>query len=208
MFETTIRVLGGLLSGHMLLADDPGLAPGYDGLLLRLAGDLGDRLLAAFDTPSGLPGGHVHLQKVRACTGMLSVAVHAGQQLCACCICAATVAVYATDFDTPSGLLIGARVPAEGVALVYDSNSLINVSSTCGAGCCCGSECKLWLLQAGSAALVAWGVGSVHAHTFKSRCFGHPRYVGRFCVLTPHDAAVLHPLAPTPPPPPPGPAAG
>uniref|UniRef100_A0A383VV16 alpha-1,2-Mannosidase n=1 Tax=Tetradesmus obliquus TaxID=3088 RepID=A0A383VV16_TETOB len=63
VFETTIRVLGGLLSGHMLLADDPGLAPGYDGLLLRLAGDLGDRLLAAFDTPSGLPGGHVHLQK-------------------------------------------------------------------------------------------------------------------------------------------------
>jgi hypothetical protein len=69
VFETTIRVLGGLLSGHMLLADDPGLAPGYDGLLLRLAGDLGDRLLAAFDTPSGLPGGHVHLQKVRVCAG-------------------------------------------------------------------------------------------------------------------------------------------
>jgi hypothetical protein len=64
VFETTIRVLGGLLSGHMLLADDPGLAPGYDGLLLRLAADLGDRLMAAFDTPSGLPGGHVHLQKV------------------------------------------------------------------------------------------------------------------------------------------------
>jgi hypothetical protein len=64
VFETTIRVLGGLLSGHMLLADDPGLAPGYDGLLLRLAADLGDRLMAAFNTPSGLPGGHVHLQKV------------------------------------------------------------------------------------------------------------------------------------------------
>jgi hypothetical protein len=55
VFETTIRVLG----------DDPGLAPGYDGLLLRLAADLGDRLMAAFNTPSGLPGGHVHLQKVR-----------------------------------------------------------------------------------------------------------------------------------------------
>lgn len=64
MFETTIRVLGGLLSGHVLLAEDPGLAPGYDGLLLSLAADLGDRLLAAFDTPTGLPGAHVHLQKV------------------------------------------------------------------------------------------------------------------------------------------------
>eukprot|EP00775_Hariotina_reticulata_P009915 gene9915-10071_t len=65
VFETTIRVLGGLLSGHMLLAADPGLAPGYDGLLLRLAADLGNRLMAAFHTPSGLPGGYVHLQKQR-----------------------------------------------------------------------------------------------------------------------------------------------
>jgi hypothetical protein len=64
VFETTIRVLGGLLSGHVLLQEDPGLVPGYDGVLLRAAQDLGDRLLAAFDTPSGLPGGHVHLQKV------------------------------------------------------------------------------------------------------------------------------------------------
>lgn len=64
MFETTIRVLGGLLSGHVLLQEDPGLVPGYNGVLLTAAQDLGDRLLAAFDTPSGLPGGHVHLQKV------------------------------------------------------------------------------------------------------------------------------------------------
>lgn len=65
MFETTIRVLGGLLSGHVLLDASPGLLPGgYDGALLRLAADLGERLLPAFDTPSGLPGGHVHLQHV------------------------------------------------------------------------------------------------------------------------------------------------
>lgn len=64
VFETTIRVLGGLLSGHVLLDADPGIAPEYDGLLLALAADLGERLLAAFKTPSGLPGGHVHLQKV------------------------------------------------------------------------------------------------------------------------------------------------
>lgn len=73
MFETTIRVLGGLLSGHVLLDADPGIAPEYDGLLLRLAADLGDRLLAAFKTPSGLPGGHVHLQKVRGGVGWQAV---------------------------------------------------------------------------------------------------------------------------------------
>lgn len=64
VFETTIRVLGGLLSAHTLLTADPSLAPGYDGHLLGSAEDLGNRLLAAFNTPSGLPGGHVHLQKV------------------------------------------------------------------------------------------------------------------------------------------------
>jgi hypothetical protein len=53
----------------MLLAADPGLAPGYDNLLLQMATDLGNRLMAAFHTPSGLPGGFVHLQKVT--TGML-----------------------------------------------------------------------------------------------------------------------------------------
>lgn len=57
-------MLGGLLSGHVLLDADRGIAPEYDGLLLSLAVDLGERLLAAFKTPSGLPGLHVHLQKV------------------------------------------------------------------------------------------------------------------------------------------------
>jgi len=54
LFETNIRVLGGLLSAHMLAAGESvGAAhlalPGYDGELLRLAVDLGDRLLSAFD---------------------------------------------------------------------------------------------------------------------------------------------------------------
>ncbi len=37
MFETTIRVLGGLLSGHMLIEKDPSLAPNYDGTFLAMA---------------------------------------------------------------------------------------------------------------------------------------------------------------------------
>ncbi|KAJ0389678.1 hypothetical protein ATCC90586_011903 [Pythium insidiosum] len=58
VFETTIRVLGGLLSAH-LFAEDPArglFAPGaYRGELLALARDLGDRLLPAFATPTGIP---------------------------------------------------------------------------------------------------------------------------------------------------------
>eukprot|EP00967_Tisochrysis_lutea_P036296 scaffold43663_cov32-Tisochrysis_lutea.AAC.5 len=54
LFETNIRVLGGLLSAHMLAAGEvPGAAhvvvPAYDGALLRLATQLGDRFLSAFE---------------------------------------------------------------------------------------------------------------------------------------------------------------
>lgn len=57
VFETTIRVLGGLLSGH-IFASRPGQSfylPWYRGELLELAHDLGRRLLPAFSTRTGLP---------------------------------------------------------------------------------------------------------------------------------------------------------
>jgi class 3 adenylate cyclase len=58
VFETTIRGLGGLLSAH-LYASVPRLGKcsirGYQGSLLRLAVELGERLLPAFTAPTGLP---------------------------------------------------------------------------------------------------------------------------------------------------------
>ncbi|KAL3161638.1 hypothetical protein ABBQ32_010493 [Trebouxia sp. C0010 RCD-2024] len=63
VFEVTIRVLGGLLSCHIMLERMPSAVPGYDGALLRLATDLGNRLLPAFDTKSGIPLSWVHLRK-------------------------------------------------------------------------------------------------------------------------------------------------
>lgn len=57
VFETTIRVLGGLLSGHTF-ADKAGQKfhiPWYRGELLDMAYDLGQRMLPAFDTPTGIP---------------------------------------------------------------------------------------------------------------------------------------------------------
>ncbi|KAL3160285.1 hypothetical protein ABBQ38_009677 [Trebouxia sp. C0009 RCD-2024] len=63
VFEVTIRVLGGLLSCHIMLERMPSTVPGYDGALLRLATDLGNRLLPAFDTKSGIPLSWVHLRK-------------------------------------------------------------------------------------------------------------------------------------------------
>ncbi|ESK87392.1 glycoside hydrolase family 47 protein [Moniliophthora roreri MCA 2997] len=57
-FETTIRVLGGLLSAHYLTSDK---------LFLDRAIDLADRMLPAFNTPSGLPLPSVNLS---ASTGL------------------------------------------------------------------------------------------------------------------------------------------
>ena len=70
-FETTIRMLGGLLSAHYLSNEFPQLAsqldddvgmPGED-LYLEKAKDLADRLMAAFDSPSGIPYASVNLHK-------------------------------------------------------------------------------------------------------------------------------------------------
>ena len=47
-------VLGGLLAAYTLT---------YDGLYLARAQDLADRLLPAFDTPSGLPHANVNLAR-------------------------------------------------------------------------------------------------------------------------------------------------
>ncbi len=57
-FEVTIRLLGGLLSGYQMTGD---------ARLLKLADDLGTRMLPAFDSPTGLPWTDVNLRtgKVR-----------------------------------------------------------------------------------------------------------------------------------------------
>ena len=69
-FETTIRMLGGLLSAHYLSKEYPDLAPlieddsgttGED-LYLEKAADLADRLLGAFNTDSGVPLASVNLK--------------------------------------------------------------------------------------------------------------------------------------------------
>ncbi|KAF9482475.1 alpha mannosidase-like protein [Pholiota conissans] len=64
VFETTIRVLGGLLSGHIYAntTGQPFHLPWYRGELLALAHDLGKRLLPAFSTPTGLPYARINLR--------------------------------------------------------------------------------------------------------------------------------------------------
>ncbi|KAH0837866.1 glycoside hydrolase family 47 protein [Lanmaoa asiatica] len=54
-FETTIRILGGLLAAYHLSEEDP--------IFLEKAQDLGNRILPVFETPSGLPLSLVNLHR-------------------------------------------------------------------------------------------------------------------------------------------------
>ncbi|XP_046976893.1 ER degradation-enhancing alpha-mannosidase-like protein 3 [Vanessa cardui] len=65
VFETNIRMLGGLLSAHVLAEALKGDVPAlewYDGELLAMAEDLGRRLLPAFNTSTGIPHGRINLR--------------------------------------------------------------------------------------------------------------------------------------------------
>lgn len=89
VFETNIRVVGGLLSAHLLshLAREP-LHPDWpcDGPLLRLAEDVARRLLPAFDTQTGMPYGTVNLRhgvpaaetEVTCCAGVGTFVIEFG----------------------------------------------------------------------------------------------------------------------------------
>ena len=82
-FELTIRALGSLVSTHTYLTRSPRAVPGYGGGLLRAAVDLANRLLPAFNTPTGLPLSWVNLRSgivpndtritCTACAGTLSL---------------------------------------------------------------------------------------------------------------------------------------
>ena len=84
VFEVNIRVLGGLLSAHVLAnnmqTQYPHLLQWYNGQLLTLAQDLGDRLLPAFNTSTGIPHPRVNLRH-----GMDSPKIPAVKETCSSC---------------------------------------------------------------------------------------------------------------------------
>ncbi|CAD6188692.1 unnamed protein product [Caenorhabditis auriculariae] len=87
VFETNIRVLGGLVSGHLMSELVKGKFPdrmkNYNGQLLKMAVDVGDRLLPAFNTSSGLPFSRINLRY-----GMLE---HLKRQRDTCTACGGTM---------------------------------------------------------------------------------------------------------------------
>ena len=57
-FETSIRIVGGLVSSHLIALEK---INDYDGFLLDKAVIVADKLLTAFDTDTGIPFGTVNL---------------------------------------------------------------------------------------------------------------------------------------------------
>ncbi|XP_028647319.1 ER degradation-enhancing alpha-mannosidase-like protein 3 isoform X1 [Erpetoichthys calabaricus] len=91
VFETNIRVLGGLLGGHAMatmLRDRPASErmAWYKDELLYMARDLGHRLLPAFNTTSGLPYPRVNLRY-----GVLNPLSRTGTESDTCTACAGTM---------------------------------------------------------------------------------------------------------------------
>ncbi|KAL2913733.1 ER degradation-enhancing alpha-mannosidase-like protein 2 [Polyrhizophydium stewartii] len=93
VFETNIRVVGGLLSAHLIAIRDPELHQTYDGVLLKMAERVGRKLLVAFDTPTGIPYGTVNLLH----------GVAKGESKVVCTACAGTFSIEFTWLSLLTG---------------------------------------------------------------------------------------------------------
>lgn len=99
VFETNIRVLGGLLSAHLMSnlvkSKFPNRMQTYNGELLKMAIDVGNRLLPAFNTTSGLPYSKINLKY-----GMLE---HLKRQKDTCTACGGTMLLEMAALSRLSG---------------------------------------------------------------------------------------------------------
>ncbi|CAL9696408.1 unnamed protein product [Knipowitschia caucasica] len=89
VFETNIRVLGGLLGGHsmaVMLKNQGQIMHWYQDELLHMAKDVGLRLLPAFNTSSGLPYPRVNLKY-----GVRGPETRTGTETDTCTACAGTM---------------------------------------------------------------------------------------------------------------------
>ncbi|XP_013920349.1 PREDICTED: ER degradation-enhancing alpha-mannosidase-like protein 3 [Thamnophis sirtalis] len=89
VFETNIRVLGGLLGGHsvaIMLKEKGEVMQWYNGELLHMAKQLGYKLLPAFNTTSGLPYPRINLK-----FGLRSPEARTGTETETCTACAGTL---------------------------------------------------------------------------------------------------------------------
>uniref|UniRef100_W5KTI5 alpha-1,2-Mannosidase n=1 Tax=Astyanax mexicanus TaxID=7994 RepID=W5KTI5_ASTMX len=104
VFETNIRVLGGLLGAHVmadLLKQRGERMQWYRDELLHMAKDLGYRLLPAFNTTSGLPYPRVNLRY-----GVVNPLSRTGTETDTCTACAGTMILEFAALSRLSGVSV------------------------------------------------------------------------------------------------------
>lgn len=109
VFETSIRLVGGLLSAHHA---------GGDPVLLAKARDLADRLIPAFDTPTGMPWRRINLKTGQTADSVTSPA---------------DIATYLPEWGTLSRLTGDPRYAAvarRAVKALFDRRSKIDMVAT------------------------------------------------------------------------------
>ncbi|XP_042883562.1 ER degradation-enhancing alpha-mannosidase-like protein 2 [Penaeus japonicus] len=120
VFETNIRIVGGLLSAHLMsrkMGVDVEQGWPCKGPLLTMAKDMADRLLPAFDTPTGMPYGTVNLKD----------GVPEGETTVTC---TAGVGTYIVEFGTLSRLTgdpVYEEVALRALHAVWDHRSAIDL---------------------------------------------------------------------------------
>lgn len=128
------------MSAHAAVEQNPSLLPGYTGLFLRKARDLGDRLLPAFDTPTGIPANFLSLSAghvansprytCTACVGTLAIEFRLLSRLTG-------NPVYAAKADAAVRAMYAVRNPNTGLvgsAINRDSGKWTKTGATIGPG--------------------------------------------------------------------------
>ncbi|KAM8930931.1 ER degradation-enhancing alpha-mannosidase-like protein 3 isoform 2-T2 [Pelodytes ibericus] len=104
VFETNIRVLGGLLGGHsvaIMLKESGDRMEWYNDELLHMAKELGYKLLPAFNTTSGLPYPRVNLK-----FGIRRPEARTGTETDTCTACAGTLILEFAALSRFTGISI------------------------------------------------------------------------------------------------------
>lgn len=121
VFETNIRVLGGLLGGHSLaimLKEKGEYMQWYNDELLQMAKQLGYKLLPAFNTTSGLPYPRINLK-----FGIRKPEARTGTETDTCTACAGTLILEFAALSRFTGATIFEEYARKALDFLWEKDS-------------------------------------------------------------------------------------
>ncbi|CAJ0936687.1 unnamed protein product [Ranitomeya imitator] len=144
VFETNIRVLGGLLGGHsvaIMLKEKGEQMLWYNDELLHMAKELGYKLLPAFNTTSGLPYPRVNLK-----FGIRRPEARTGTETDTCTACAGTLILEFAALSRFTGIAIFEEHARKALDFIWEkrqrSSNLVGVTINIHTGDWVRKECK------------------------------------------------------------------